>query len=72
MRDHLHWSAQRLADQVVAEGGDLSRQAISKIENGDRKVSLVEAIQLSAALGVPLADFASPEPLVLRTETRID
>lgn len=46
-------TAQELSDRITEHGGALSRQAISKIENGDRKVTLDEVSALAHALGVP-------------------
>jgi transcriptional regulator with XRE-family HTH domain len=52
-RDQRKLSAQGLADRIKELGGTLSRVAISKIENGDRGVSLDEWLQLAHALAVP-------------------
>ncbi|WP_192580436.1 helix-turn-helix domain-containing protein [Micromonospora sp. ALFpr18c] len=52
-RDRRKLSAQGLADRIKEIGGTLSRVAISKIENGDRGVSLDEWLQLAHALAVP-------------------
>lgn len=52
-RNRQGMTAQQLADQVAESGGKLSRQAISKIETGDRGVSLDELLVLARALGVP-------------------
>ncbi len=49
-RERRGLTAQQLADRMK---GKLSRQAISKIENGDRRVTLDEAAGLALALGVP-------------------
>jgi transcriptional regulator with XRE-family HTH domain len=51
--NRLHISAQELADRVTEAGGKLSRQAISKIENGDRGISVAELLVLARALEVP-------------------
>jgi transcriptional regulator with XRE-family HTH domain len=45
---------QQLADQMTAAGHRMNRTAISKIESGDRLVTIGEAVQLAAALRVPL------------------
>lgn len=50
----------------------ISRMAVSNIETGKRRVQLADALALSAALEVSLTEMVSPEPLVLRTETRVD
>lgn len=52
-RDRRNLSAAELATRVATYGGKLSRQAISKIENGERGVSLDEVLQLALALTVP-------------------
>lgn len=52
-RERRKLSAQGLADRIRELGGSLSRVAISKIENGDRGVSLDEWLQLAHALAVP-------------------
>ena len=52
-RERRKLSGQALADRIAAEGGDLGRMAISKIENGNRGVSLDEWLQLAYALAVP-------------------
>lgn len=56
IRDHrvrLHITAQELAERVAKAGGKLSRQAISKIENGDRGISVDELFVLARALETP-------------------
>lgn len=55
IRAARHWSAQELANR-----SGVSRVAISKIENSDRGVPLGDAVALSDALGVPLADMIRP------------
>jgi len=52
-RNRRNLTAQELADKVTELGGSMSRQAISKLENGDRKITLDELGVLAAALGVP-------------------
>jgi transcriptional regulator with XRE-family HTH domain len=53
-------TAQQLADRIAERGGNLSRQAISKIENGDRKVTLDEVATLAIALNVSPVLLAFP------------
>lgn len=67
VRVHRALSHQELADRV-----ELNRMAISKIEAGTRRVVLAEALALADALGVPLADMLSPNPLVLVEQVRLD
>lgn len=52
-RNRRNLTAQELADKVTELGGSMSRQAISKLENGDRKITLDELGVLAQALGVP-------------------
>jgi transcriptional regulator with XRE-family HTH domain len=59
-RDERRLTAQQLADRVVAAGGKLSRQAISKIENGERGVAVEELLLLAKALGTPPALLLFP------------
>ncbi len=49
-RERRGLTAQQVADRI---GGKLSRQAISKVENEDRKVTLDELAVLAWALDVP-------------------
>jgi transcriptional regulator with XRE-family HTH domain len=52
IRNRLELTAQQLADRIADMGGSLDRAAISKIEVGKRGVSLDEAIEIAAALGI--------------------
>jgi transcriptional regulator with XRE-family HTH domain len=61
VRTALHWSAQELSKQ-----SGVTRVAISKIENGDRGVPLGDAVALSRAIGVPLADMVQPGDFFVR------
>jgi transcriptional regulator with XRE-family HTH domain len=62
-RDLLHWSAARLAEEVAANGGNLPRHAISKIETGVREVSIDELLYIAAALDVPVIDLLEATPI---------
>lgn len=55
VRRALNWSAQEVANR-----SGISRAAISKMENEGRGISLGDAVALSAAVGVPLADMVRP------------
>lgn len=46
-------SAQDLANRLAELGSDLNRRVLSKIENGERGVSLDEWLQIAHALAVP-------------------
>jgi|SRR5579859_5140407 len=50
---------QGLADAMSVAGNTMHRSAIAKIEAGDRAVSIGEAVQLAAVLGVELADLVT-------------
>ncbi|MBG0818204.1 helix-turn-helix transcriptional regulator [Planomonospora sp. ID82291] len=52
-RKRRRLNQQQLADRIKEDGGTLTRVAISKIETGDRSVSLDEWLQLAYALAVP-------------------
>lgn len=52
-RKRRRLNQQQLADRIKEDGGNLTRVAISKIETGDRSVSLDEWLQLAYALAVP-------------------
>lgn len=57
----------QLVDRVATLGGSLSRQAIGKIEDGERKVTLDELAALAWALDVPPIFLILPlgtEPVV--------
>jgi transcriptional regulator with XRE-family HTH domain len=64
-RDRRKLSAQAVSDRIAEHGGKLSRVAISRIETGDRDVSLNEFLMLAHALSVPpallLVDLKSGE-----------
>lgn len=67
VRVHRNWSHGDLAERV-----GLNRMAVANIETHRRRVTLSEAIDLAAELGVPLGDMLSPAPLVLVQEVRLD
>lgn len=52
-RNRRDLTAQQLSDRVAELGGSMSRQAISKVENGGRKVTLDELAVLARALAIP-------------------
>lgn len=52
-REERNLSAQALANRLAEIGSVLDRRAVSKIENGNRGVSLDEWLQLAHALAVP-------------------
>jgi transcriptional regulator with XRE-family HTH domain len=53
-------TVEELTDEVKRLGGSLSRSAVTKIENGDRGISLDEALLLAAALKIPPAQLFFP------------
>lgn len=55
LRKARGWTAQQLAEQAPP----LSRQAISRIENGDRGVSLDDAYALAEVFGVTVDQLAT-------------
>jgi transcriptional regulator with XRE-family HTH domain len=60
------WSVQTVADRISEQGGSLSRVAISKIENGDRGLSLDDARLLCDAVDVDLRVVLTDEPLPIK------
>jgi transcriptional regulator with XRE-family HTH domain len=74
-REDAGMTAQELSDVLTAGGVRLGRPAISQIENGQRAVSLAEALAIAAVLGVAPADLIfdpSPDPVeALPGETRM-
>jgi len=53
-------SQQALAERLNALGNDLNQPALARIERGDRKVAIDEAIAISAALDVALVNMVLP------------
>jgi transcriptional regulator with XRE-family HTH domain len=51
---------QQLADRMTAAGYKMGHSTISKIETGDRPVTIGEAIQFAAELGVDLPALTTP------------
>lgn len=68
-REQRKLSAQALADRIAEDGGNLTRVAISKIENRDRGVTVDEWLQLAYALAVPpallLLDLRAGSPVAI-------
>jgi transcriptional regulator with XRE-family HTH domain len=53
---------QHLADQMTAAGHHMANRAISNIESGRRLVTISEAVQFAAALGIPLLALVTDGP----------
>ncbi len=53
---------QHLADQMTAAGHKMANSAISNIESGKRLVTIGEAVQVAAALGIPLLALVTDGP----------
>jgi transcriptional regulator with XRE-family HTH domain len=63
-REALGLSAQALADRLAEQGfPEVNRRVLSKIEVGDRRVTLDEAVALCKVFDVSIADMVSPEPV---------
>lgn len=60
LRGRLALSQQQLADQLAEIAFPLDRSAISKIESGQRNVSIDEALAIAVALGVEPAALLFP------------
>ena len=63
-REALGLSAQALADRLAEQGfPEVNRRVLYKIEGGDRRVTLDEAVAVCKVFGVSIADMVSPEPV---------
>jgi transcriptional regulator with XRE-family HTH domain len=56
------WNQQQLADRLHELGAPIDRATISKIETGDRRVTLDETFWFAYALGVSPAALVLPRP----------
>ncbi len=65
-------AARGWSQQELANASGIYRQAIGKIETGDRGIGLDDAISICMALGVDLSDMLSPRRLSLTVEVPID
>jgi ribosome-binding protein aMBF1 (putative translation factor) len=57
VRERRGWSQAKLADWMRTYGVDLHSTAITRIERGERSISLNEASAVAAALGVLLVEL---------------
>lgn len=60
-RTRRGWSQAELAKRVTALGHALDKTALTKLEGGNRKVTLDDAVALAAALDVPLLAMLLPD-----------
>lgn len=68
-RQRRGWRQEDLALWAAGEGLTLHATGFSKIENGQRPVSLDEAAAIAAAFGIPLSQMlTSPDPGELARE----
>lgn len=71
IREAFGWSAQVVADRLAEQGNSgLDRRVLLKIETGDRRLTLDEAVMLCKVFGVSIADMVSPESI--RIEVRAE
>jgi transcriptional regulator with XRE-family HTH domain len=61
-RERRGWSQAELSRRVAALGHKLDKDAMSKLEGGERRVTLDDGIALAAALDVPLHALLLGEP----------
>lgn len=54
-----------LSLEDVGQATGMALNTVSKIERGNRRVTIGEAVAFAAALGVPLADLISDGPLAV-------
>jgi transcriptional regulator with XRE-family HTH domain len=64
--------ARGMSQREVAAAAGMHRTALGSVEHGRRGIQLGEAALLCEALGVPLADMLSSDPLVLRVDVAIE
>jgi len=57
VREAIGLTQQQLADPMASTGNKIHRSTIGKIENGDRPVTVGEAVQIAGILDVDLADL---------------
>jgi transcriptional regulator with XRE-family HTH domain len=62
VRTRKGWNQQQLADRLHELGAPIDRATISKIETGDRRVTLDEVFWFAYALGVSPAALMLPRP----------
>jgi transcriptional regulator with XRE-family HTH domain len=63
VREQAGMTQQALADLMARTGNKIHRSTIGKIENGDRPVTIGEAVQLAGILGADLAELITdPAP----------
>jgi transcriptional regulator with XRE-family HTH domain len=60
VRDRRRWSQQDLADRLSELGAPLDRAGIARLENGNRGISLDDAITLTVALGAQFMHMIIP------------
>lgn len=61
MRRQTGMTQQQLADFMARTGDGIYRSTIGKIENGDRPVSVNEAVQIAGIFGVPLTEMLTTD-----------
>lgn len=59
VREESGMTQQQVADLMARSGGKIHRSTVGKMENGDRPVTIDEAVQVAAILGVPLAELVT-------------
>lgn len=59
VREAARLTQQELADVMASTGNKIHRSTVGKIENGERPVTVGEAVQLAGILGVPLMDLVT-------------
>ncbi len=76
VREQAGMTQQQLADQMARTGNKIHRSTVGKIENGDRPVTIGEAVQFAGILGVGLAvlltDAGQDEAHRRRVEAQVE
>lgn len=65
-------TARGMSQQELADGAELIRQVVSKIETGRQGVGLDDAVAICTALDVSLEAMLSAEPMKLTVIVPID
>lgn len=52
-----HWSQRELSDQLQLIGHDIDKNAVQKMENGERFINDIELVALSRVFGVDVASL---------------
>lgn len=69
-RERRGWSAYKLAQMMAAEGCEVPKNAIPRIEQGQRSISFDEALALARVFELSMDDFATALPVLESVRSR--